>query len=105
MRGQPWSKGQARALKWAKRLTVVSMFGYACLMAGALLGMSGCATTGQNVVTGPPVMYREWDQGERNEKVQECVDDTASIGMDIGADSEVLVQVYWLCLANQGGAI
>lgn len=73
MRGQPWSKPDARALKWAKRLTIVSMFGYACLMAGALLGMSGCATTGQNTVTSPPVrVYDSKWQEDVNEKNAAC---------------------------------
>lgn len=48
MRGQPWSKSDARLLKWAKRGTFVSLFGYACLMTGALLA-TGCATSAYQV--------------------------------------------------------
>lgn len=82
------------------------MLAYAYMLAilsSALVALGGCAS--RDTVTPLPNLPRVWDQGERDITVQECIDAVTSVGLDIGADTEVLHRLYWLCLSEKGSAI
>lgn len=113
MRGQPFSAKDKRALKWAKRLVMVSMFGYACLMIGAL---SAC-TTGvvKDTVTRPPAMGphhagpNTWNREDSEKRQAFCYAEVLKVvkaakGV-VDADLPAVKAMWFDCMNQNGGVI
>ena len=112
MRGQPFSAKDKRALKWAKRLLFVGMFGYVCLMVGAL---SACSVV-NHTVTSPPAAVRGpnhagpnfWNERDNEKKQAACAEVVAGMARKnnaTDADLDRVKWIYWSCLKGTGAAI